>query len=386
MRALGRLPHLQQLHYDHVPDLDNPDASNAITASSLLPSLRSLDLTDLHIQTALSDWDYAASNTLRTAMPHLSALTIFHDFSGEPQEVDASNPATNHCEMAALAQRTALWSLTLDLRWLSPQHHNLGSLSALQLRDLLVHADSELVETGRLDALMGAMAVQRTLTGLMIDGSDDTDTPELSDAGLDSLETLAGSLQRLYICAGVGVGGSRCFDVLARLSCLTKLEVVGCDAPDALACPQAVGQLSVLTALRVLRVDADAHMVKALLGCLAALSNLKQLGVFSYSPSAMDSDVLLGASLHRTLTHLGLCMGASLSGPGLQAILGDLTRIHHLELNNTPADPEDPHLHKSLLPLPPTLRVLQCKPAGAAARAAIQAAADRQDCVLMFGH
>jgi hypothetical protein len=384
MHALGQLPHLQQLEYGSLSDLEN---GNAMSAASLLPALRSLDLSDLSILAWLSDWDDASTNTLRTAMPHLSALTISLNFSTQLDiGVATDDPSSNHAVMAALAQRSALRSLTLDLQELSLQHHNLASLSALsQLVELTVTAASDAADTGKLYALMSAMAVQRTLTKLVIGGEGAC--PELSDAGLGSLSALAGCLQQLDMCARIRAGGSRCFDVLAGMSCLTHLAMLtAVHEIDAPACPEALGQLSVLTALRVLEVVDEAGLVvKATLGWLPSLTNLQQLHLLSADlPDALGTDMWHVVSLQQTLTRLGLCFPASgWMGHALRGVLIQLTRVQHLSLHDSSGSPaEGPHLRECLLPLFPTLRVLECMPAGAEARAALQAAAGRQDCML----
>jgi hypothetical protein len=361
MRLLSYLPHLQQLHYPSHP------SSSSCPAATLLPALRTMDLTDLGLNLYLHGWDLAAIDALRTALPRLSALTLIMDFEGSFHD-PGPDPVSNHAVMAALAQRRALRSLSLDVQYLSEAGHHLGSLSALRLAELRVQAGGD--DAQKVEALLEAMAVQRTLTNLSIN-KERMDTVELSEAALRSLAALVPRMQRFALSVVVEHQAAL-FDVLGSMLQLTVLELFGHqaagggDEPTPAAGDEGEGdraacQLARLTALEELNVAFDAsQLMRPVLQALPALTNLRQLGIGCNNeddpPAALDPYMWNVTYVQRSLTHLALSMH-HLSGPTLAGILCRMTALQQLELSCMPVL-MDPQLLQYLLPLPPTLRVL----------------------------
>jgi hypothetical protein len=381
MRELSRLPHLQQLQYPRVLGTFCP-------AAELLRTLRTMDLTDLGLYLYLYNWDEGAIGALRTALPRLTALTLITDFRFDHGSYQ-QDPSSSCAVMAALAQRTALRSLTLELDGHPPERYHLGSLSALRLAELYLTAGGEHMES--LHVLLEAVAVQRTLTSLAINEDQWSGAAMLSGAGLRSLAALAPGLQRLALYAVADEAAL--FGVLGAMSRLTALKLLhpldggGYDEG-------AVGQLSRLSSLEQLHVRFEAsHLMRAALRSMAALTSVNHLDMQCTNPGAtehpaagFDADHAWGVvSLRRSLTYLSLQV-ADITGPSLCGILGRMTALQHLVLRSMEVL-SDPELHEYLLPLPPALRVLRLWPSNLApgVRAALQAAAERQGCALHAG-
>jgi hypothetical protein len=386
LEALSRLPHLQQLA--HAPFNDYQDHS----ASLLIPSLRNLDLTHLNLdEICLSDWDSSSTDALRTAMPHLSALTLLLDFNGEPADgLPASDPCSNHSVMAALAQRAALRSLSMELVHLSQEHHNLGSLSALRLSELHVSAEGEgwddRNDSSKLDAVLAAMAVQRSLTSLSI--RPGVAAAELSQAAVQSLSTFATSLQKLHLDALVDEDGTF-FDVLATMSQLKHFAFDPAAHFDPAVIDASWQQASMhLTALEVLEITTGCpHMMRAAVDHVARLTNLRELALHGAWHASLGAAMYQIVSLERSLTRLSLGSRLALMVPDLSGILTRMTGLKRLELDGHRLV-EDPRLPECVLPLPPALRVLQLHGGGNLAeefRARLRVAADMQDCSVRVG-
>jgi hypothetical protein len=224
MQSICQLPRLQQLAW-HGADKNAAVPPRAAACAPWFTCLRTLDLTHLDLHLTLSNWSPAAVETLRTAMPRLSALTLLMEFnSSQPQQ------ASNSAVMAVLAQRTALTSLMLQLHYLRAENHNLQCLSALRLAKLQVTAAAG--DEGKLEALLEAMAVQRALTCLSITVDPTADRSvwpasggvvELSDSGVASLVQLAGSLVELELGVHQTVTSDHLCWHLAMLTRLTQL-------------------------------------------------------------------------------------------------------------------------------------------------------------------
>jgi hypothetical protein len=230
MRQLSRLPHLQRLlRYPGTDRMDGIDCSGFICpAAAILPVLGGMNLTDLGVNMALVGWDRGAVNVLRTALPQLTALALsFHlGKDGRCGRRYADDSAWTHGVIRALAQRTGLRSLTLQLGAPTEDYQGLASLSALQLAELRVawcwHGAEEYVPL-----LLEAMAVQGTLTSLAIrETRSFHHVAPLSEGALRSLAALAPALQRLAVSAVAG-DAAAFFDVVGSMSRLTALELQG---------------------------------------------------------------------------------------------------------------------------------------------------------------
>jgi hypothetical protein len=323
VEAISRLPHLQQLQWlGGIPGLVDIE-QEAIAAAPWFLCLRNLDLTDLGMNVGLGGWDADSIETLRTALPRLRGLTLVLNTAREPG-------LHNEAVMAALAQRTALTSLTLRLMNLCdwPSDHAMAPgltspLSALRLAELRVLPSY----TRSLEATLAAMAVQRTLTSLAIDAAVDTAggvqtaMASLTADALRSLSTLAGSLAVLELTIHHLSDGHNVFEVLGGLS----LQTMCC-----------VG-------------------------------------------SVTDTDLWHVVALKGSLTRLSLGVECGLTGPRLGAIVGQLTRLEWLELKDMEVL-SDAFLHEYLLPLPRPLHTLRMS---GPVHPSLQAAADRQDCVVI---
>jgi hypothetical protein len=356
------LPHLVQLQCPC-----NEAGLNDYYAIEYCPALPPLkNLTDLGVHIHLSRWEDEAVAVLRTALTQLTALTLLLHFDHDEDD-------ENHAVMAALAQRTALKSLMMDVDYISRQGHNLSSLSALQLDQLHVIASSAEISTlevtSKLEVLLEAMAVRKTLTSLTVskhcyDYADVLVEPsaELREEGLLSLAALAPRLRRLSLCATIR-DAAGLFNVVGSMPLLTALQLdddatvyTGGDAGG----EEAARQLSTLTALEVLDLLLGArHLVRPALQALPSLTNLRALSVgcpTDQPADALDASVWHLTSLHRSLTHLGLGV-RDLAGPTLGGILRHMTALQQLELSNMEVV-KDRRLQEYLQPLPRSLRVL----------------------------
>jgi hypothetical protein len=381
MLALSGLPHLQLLQYPSQPSICS------CPAADLLPVLRRMDLTDLGLNLYLHSWDLDSVEALRTALPQLSALTLLLDFFGTFGNY-GPDPASTHAVVAALAQRTALRSLTLDVSDIFHEHHNLASLSALQLARLDVKADAEGGPcTGKLEVLLAAMAVNSTLTSFAFNEGMPV-FADLSQAALHSLAALAPGL-RSFTLSAVLMDDAALLDVVGTMTRLTALHLEG--GLVHIERKHAVEQLSRLTALQVLEICTRGfRLTQAAVQAINALPNLRDLSVGCCDAPQEVEDKLVDASCmwslvskQHTLTRLALS-SAGLTGPALGSIVGRMTALQHLELKHM-AVITCPLLHKHLLPLPPALRMLRFRSRCLVPEvsAALQAAAQQQGCAFI---
>jgi hypothetical protein len=369
VEAFSRLPQLQQLCL-------RPGIWQELRASALMPSLRNLGLTHLSLDGIwLCDWDSAATDALRAALPRLAAATLLLDFDDDP----FANPPV----MAALAQKTALTTLSLDLMCFAPEHHSLGGLSALRLGELQVsgEGDAEVDPSAvaKLDAVLEAMAVQRSLTSLGIGPV----SPELSAAGLQSVRTFAGRLQKLSLAGVYLAPDSEFLHVLATMTRLTRLVFSSmCPAPAGSGGWEAASRQ--LAALEVLEIkNDDGETIRAALQHLSGLISLRALRLHGGDGSDMDVAFYQVVSQKHSLTRLALSV-LGLSAPALGGVLCRMTALQRLALDARPDLRYCGRLHLHLLPLPPALRALHLSGIDgdlpAEGRAALQAAAALQDC------
>jgi hypothetical protein len=365
LQGLSTLPHLRQLRFgaDRYKEYH--------PASPLLASLRCLDLTDLGLHLALAAWDHKAIDALRTAMPQLTALTLCMALGGGEQGDHNASPAFNRGVMAALAQRTALRSLELDLEELPEELHNLHALSALQLNQLRVTAYPE--DAVKLGALLEALTTQQALTSLSLD-EDQSRSATLSQRDVDHLSCIAGGLEEFSMCTAFDPEGGF-FAVLATMQRLKKLALHGMGTHpvlDEVDWHEVADALAALTTLEVLEVKHDGgEFVTGALWAMGELTNLRQLTLQDCKSTESDEEdeyevdieeAMWQLALRKhSLTRLALGVTGGLTAPTLCGVLGRMTALQHLEFLRNMGDVlQQPLILTELLqPLPPRLRMLE---------------------------
>jgi hypothetical protein len=414
LAELACLPSLRDLamwgeHLDH----DGLAAEHACLgcAAHWFSRLGSLTLTRLAVHMPLHRWDHAAAQALATALPQLKALVISPDFqhaSGDQQPADAS---ARQPVLDALASRTGLTALQLNLGGLGAGASLRGCSKLLQLHELHVVASNGTEDAGHdpadpegqlLQELLEAMAVHRTLTRLAVARAQWISVPVgVSGQGLHHLLSLSGSLEVLELAARLPCSFVSSLVAMTRLSRL-KFTNVSFDGVDFREWQRAANEhwpsLSRLSNLQVLEVMDDRYELgKAFLLHASALTHLRELALgVNYDDGAghemvCDADVWRISGLHRTLTRLTFekIDGMEVTGPGL-AVVSRLTCLQHLAVNQLQRSTYE-RLHEYLLPLPPSLRRLHAEHWAADAgwevelHESLVAAAWRQDCAVRVG-
>jgi hypothetical protein len=394
---VARLSGLKQLQH---LDLQHHGEGYGLAADSFLPALRALSgLTGLAISPPLQfNLDPAALDVLRTSLPRLSALTLIA--TTMPRSALAGNAPRPEAEViAALGHRTALTRLALGI---PARGHGLElrALSSLRQLGRLCAGGRWLVDNLLPDRPPGLTLCGATaLTALHLTGHW---SPSIHDVVTlpSNLARVADTLKVLHLTlawlpASYFQEHAESWRQLAEL----RLVDVALDCLGS-SCENHGIHLGKLSNLEVLEVSNsfDAQVRLERIHDLPQLTRLRDLTLgfcelSEWAGAIGDEDIwtcLL--PLRHSLTRVQLRgfldenHDSGIEGRGLQ-VVGMLSCLKELRLCNLEVL-TSPQLHEYLLPLPASLRRLQLQcddELPAEPLAAVQAAANRQDCAVRVG-
>jgi hypothetical protein len=258
-------------------------APMAVDAERYFTPLRVLsDLTSLLIRPGSHTWDQAALDTLRTGFPMLAALAL-NLKTKQPHGDDEEIPvADEQAPIAALAARTALTSLQLDISgaMVAPaqQKVDLRCMSSLwQLRELTAVAEARCSFRQILDIMMTATALTSLHLAEYIADQD--------RAAWQCFAALAGRLKALDFTHMAFQEGASALH-LACLTRITNLRLANWSLPlpDQQVEREVLGRMRYLEVLQLSWQIWHDSVPRVLCG-LAGLSRLQDLASIATDPS-----------------------------------------------------------------------------------------------------